>query len=601
PANYNLRGREAERPVFVELFDQNGQLILSQNAGIRTFGGWSRASDQKSFKLFARNVYEQGKGTFDFDFFPENTTYYGRAITDYSRLVLRNNGNDNPFGFLRDNTVSALASAILPDTQSTRPAAVFLNGAYYGFVWIHQVYHADYFDDHNEIKNGEWAIVEGGENWKSADPLEPLEVKAVEDYEEMYRYHEWDLTDDDIFAAFCELVDIENFLAYYAVQIYANNNDWPWGNYKAYRYYGEADSLINDGISTADGKWRWLLYDTDWTLGLYNSKASDLTLAKLLGVVRSDRLSSPLLISILERDDMKNRFITILCDIMNYHFSPQNIEHKVRLKEAERINELTHNFKVGGAALKNTWSSLDFVSGQLESMIEFGNKRPAEMQKQIEKYLEVGPTGYIINVKAHDLTDIKLSTINITEDFSGFYYFDNVVTVKADRPVGYDFSHWLVNGDIITDEILSVSKYTVENGEVNIELALKKAEVRMPVITLIDYKGSRDYIEIFNPYEQDIDLRNFFISDDPERPFRQIIAPYLLKPGERKMIYCENHQNAESFGGIKLDFSLKSGETLIITDKRGELVYELFLPDIDSGYILSLDMRNGNYIGKKRT
>lgn len=58
PANYNQKGMEWERPVHVEFFEPNGKLGFSQDAGIRTFGGWSRSWDLKSVRIFARSDYD---------------------------------------------------------------------------------------------------------------------------------------------------------------------------------------------------------------------------------------------------------------------------------------------------------------------------------------------------------------------------------------------------------------------------------------------------------------------------------------------------------------------------------------------------------------
>ncbi|MDR2547678.1 MAG: CotH kinase family protein [Lachnospiraceae bacterium] len=599
PANYNLQGRDAERPVYVEIIDQYGQPILAQNAGMRVFGGWSRALDQKSIRLIARREYDPLHGSFDFDFFPNDLTHYGNPIEKYSQVVLRNNANDNPFAFMRHETVSDMASAILPDTQSNRPAAIYLNGAYYGFAWVQQRYTERYMDDHNEISNGDWAILRGGEWGLWAPETDELAIDDVLDYRAMYDMHELDLTNDMVFASLGEMMDIDNFLRYYAVQIYAGNYDWPWGNFRAYRYRGPEETRIHDGISTADGRWRWLLFDTDWTFGLYGMSAREESLGRLLGFVRSDRGSSPLLISLLRRDDMKERFTLILCDIMNHHFSPEMVEDTARRKEAERLNELTFNFRDGGAQLKGTWSSLDFVSGQVDSIITFGRHRPAEMRKQIEKYMKVAPGGFVINLAAHELAEIVLNTCTLkNEDFHGFYYNINTVTLSASRPVGYQFSHWLVNGIAVEDEILMVGRESAILGVMHVELVLKPAEDGVPVITLIDYVGGSDFIEIFNPHSENIDLRQFYISDDVENPYKQPLAGYILKPGESIRIYCNNYLSADALGGFSLSFNLRRGETILMTDMGGETVFSLTLPRLSENYVLVREMTSERYLAQ---
>ena len=599
PANYNMRGFEAERPVYIEVIDRDGQLILAQNGGMRVHGGWSRAMNQKTFRLYARRMYDEEKNSFAYDFFPDDFTYYGRPITNYDRLVLRNNANDNPFAFLRDESVSDMAAGILPDTHSNRAAAVFLNGAYYGFVWIHQYYDSDYLNDHNEIKNGKWAILGGSSRRKEADPEDPFAMMAAAEYQAIYDTYR-DVDDDDVFAELCEAIDIDNFLAYYAVQVYVNNWDWPWGNYKVYRYYGEEDTQIHDGISTADGKWRWLLYDTDWTLGLYDSHPADESLGRILGIVSSDRGYSPLLLALLNRDDVRASFVAIMCDLMNHHFSPETIKTTVWRKEAERKNELSYNFKNGGFQLKNTWSSLNFVSDQVDKIIDFGYQRPREMRKQLEKFLYVEPSGYTIICSPNEVADIKVGTCEINKMFKGFYYDINRVEVTASKPDGYVFSHWLVNGEVVTDEILVVGKNDAVNDYIAIELVLIADESGIPVVTVIDHEGSRDFIEIYNPYTYDIDLRRFYLSSDDENPYQQILADLVLGAGERVVLYGNNYRDYEALGGFKMNFNLRNGERLYMTALDGETVFSLVLPKIDNDYVLVRNERNGGYGGERR-
>ena len=59
PANYNVRGRESERDVHIEIFEEDGNRVISQNGGIRISGNFTRQSEQKSFKLYARKEYDE--------------------------------------------------------------------------------------------------------------------------------------------------------------------------------------------------------------------------------------------------------------------------------------------------------------------------------------------------------------------------------------------------------------------------------------------------------------------------------------------------------------------------------------------------------------
>lgn len=140
PANFNMRGREAERPVFVEVIDQNGQPVLAQNAGLRVVGGYPRGLwENKSLRIYARKVYEpQMEGSFNYDFFQGKASRDGVPITKFKRLTLRGVENASSVALPRDVVAHDMVDALL-DTQKARPAAVFLNGEYYSYVWIREV------------------------------------------------------------------------------------------------------------------------------------------------------------------------------------------------------------------------------------------------------------------------------------------------------------------------------------------------------------------------------------------------------------------------------------------------------------------------------
>lgn len=148
PANWNQEGMDGERPMYVEAFSSSGELLVSQQAGARVAGAYSAAVDQKSWKLIARTMYTPDKGKFGYPFFSDATDESGAILTKIDRIVLRNGANDREFAGVRDELSMSLAkqSGYL-DAQSTAPAAVFLNGKYYGFAWLHQNFSRAYLEE----------------------------------------------------------------------------------------------------------------------------------------------------------------------------------------------------------------------------------------------------------------------------------------------------------------------------------------------------------------------------------------------------------------------------------------------------------------------
>jgi hypothetical protein len=157
PANYNRRGRGnagttpggsgAEKEGFVEMFDHNGRRHIAQSTGFRVKGGWSRGTyqyEQRTFEFYARNGYNSycsgGRNTFVFPLFEEQHSIDGRGnlLHKYRRFRVRNGGSDRDRAFVRDELGSDLArmAGYPVPPQNYRPAVVFLNGAYYGGVFM---------------------------------------------------------------------------------------------------------------------------------------------------------------------------------------------------------------------------------------------------------------------------------------------------------------------------------------------------------------------------------------------------------------------------------------------------------------------------------
>ena len=113
-----------ERPIHIEMFEPDGWLAFSIDAGVKIYGNYSRAFPQKSLTIFARGAY--GSTSIDYQIFPE------KNIENFEAIVLRNSGNDFDNTHFRDGLVSIIADRVGVTAQAFRPAVVYLNGEYWG-------------------------------------------------------------------------------------------------------------------------------------------------------------------------------------------------------------------------------------------------------------------------------------------------------------------------------------------------------------------------------------------------------------------------------------------------------------------------------------
>ncbi len=394
--NSELRGRESEREVYLTAWDPSGEVILSQYCGVRIYGGASRYNTIKSMKLFARKSYgnDAGIGAFHTDLFQTPLADgSGLVIDEYDKLVLRNSGNDFQFGFIRDELCQTLAAeAGFADYEALVPAVCYLNGEYYGLFWLHETYCDDYFKDKypNDAALGKFIICEGTDTEKDVEEDDADSVHA-EDFNAMYaQYSEADLTDAALYEELCAMMDVENYLDYFAFNIYINNRDWPQNNLRCYRYVPMEGEVPGEGVY--DGKWRFLVHDMDYSMGMYEQPevlADYNTLGHIL--TEGDERYSPLFAALLEREDCRTYFsdkiheyadgvldgahITEVCSSLNGSRYLEQMKYYSHLENLRNEGDGT------------IWTHSSHLGGQLDIIYDFAEQREDYMLQYLEDCL----------------------------------------------------------------------------------------------------------------------------------------------------------------------------------------------------------------------
>lgn len=385
--NYKLRGKESERKVSVETVSADGGLIFSQFAGVRVFGGSSRAFPIKSLKLFARKEYQEDMGNFKTSVFGSRTTDGSKLIKKYDKLVLRNGGDDFQSGFIRDELAQRLAGmAGFSAFEAVVPAVAYINGDYYGLYWLHESYCDKYFQNRNGKSAGEYVVLEGSDKYKSLKEDE-LENAAAKEFNRTYKkYAAADLTDDAVYAEVCAWIDVENYLDYMAFNMYISNYDWPQGNYRCFRYYAAEGEEYGEGEK--DGRWRFLVHDADIGFATYDSaeKAAARNDVKAV-LTSSNKRYSALFAKLLKREDCRKYFISKMLEYRDGALSYETVCAVLDEMCAERDTELEYYFEHLTELKKTTediWATRGNTQAQIEKIKEFARLR----EDYITKYLE---------------------------------------------------------------------------------------------------------------------------------------------------------------------------------------------------------------------
>ncbi len=582
PANYNIGGRESERDMYVEVYNSKGEQLVSQAAGARVVGGYSRANDQKSFRLFARSEY--GKGKFKYPFFGVDRDAYGNILTYYDRITLRDGANDREFAGVRDELSAVLASdAGFTDVQSVRPAAVFLNSEYYGYAWLHEAFSDSYLEMMYGGNKENFRIVGAKELEVESD--DPEDEQAVAEWQHVVELAESGLVNNFNFAEFCSLVDIDDLMLYYAMQIYIDNKDWPGNNFKVWRYYpGEGETVTSPYL---DGKWRFLLFDAEFAWGLYGAGYRDDTLRALL-TGKHMQGASHILIGLLERADMREKFANTLCELMDGAFSPDNV--KARLDEliAESDPEQMYALYNGYTSeWANEWTFTD----SRQQIRDFADYRSVIIYRSLKKEFELGDEMYKVSVRCPTGGDIKLGSQTITSGgtLEVSYFAEYGVDMTAKPYDGRKFVRWTVNGVDYDTPTLHIDASMARDGVVSPVLYLEAAEsMRGVVVSELYTSGAGDWVEIYNPGSEPVKLKGWRLSDKEDDPDKYVIPDVEVPAGGTVTFVCKDNNEESALMRHQLDFSLKTGEKLYFSDPEGNIVSAVPVTELPEGQSLVL-------------
>jgi len=234
--NYYQSGKEWERPANFEFYELDNTGV-NQPCGVRTHGGNGRRFQQKTLKIYARKKY--GYKRFEHKFF-ENLTE-----EQFKILVLRPLLSSN--GGCEDHISNCLAQQMGIDFMADRPSVMFINGEYWGIYYVKERPDENYVEDHYGIASQNVNLY-----WRWFGEVE----NGVPDkFMELKKWMETaDLTNEKQYAHAEALIDIDEFINYYILEMFIANFDWPANNVR----FWQAD----------DSKFRWLFYDGDSGLEL---------------------------------------------------------------------------------------------------------------------------------------------------------------------------------------------------------------------------------------------------------------------------------------------------------------------------------------------
>ena len=435
-ANYKRSGDETEKKAHFSFFE-NGNEIINQNIGLRIHGGFTRISPNKSLRLYARSEY--GSSTFNHTFF-EDSSY-----SSFKRLILRNSGNDVSSTYFRDAFIQRTVNHLNFDTQAYQPTITFLNGEYWGILNMRERFDRHYFERVYNIADGDLDfleyngfLVQEGDYEHYAAMLGFIENNNL-NHVANYNY-------------VATQMDTENYTDHFIANIYARNTDWPHNNIEFWRK--RTEQYEPNAPYGQDGRWRWVLKDTDFGFGGDGGPESyvhnTLAFATSTGgdVNTNPEWSTLILRKLLENTAFKNNFINRFADLLNTTYLPERVIGIINeMKSGIEAEIQEHRFRWSTIGSMEEWQS------NIDVMIEFSNERPTYQRNHILEKFNIDSTLQAhLNVLDETQGFIQINTIEILATtpgvqenpypWNGFYFKNIPITLKAIAKPGYVFSHW---------------------------------------------------------------------------------------------------------------------------------------------------------------
>lgn len=547
-----------EKPASVEMTGIDGNRVFSLNCGIKIFGAWSRAHPQKSLAIFFRNEYG--------DPVLENVQLFkAKPITSFKSFVLRNAGNNYGYTRFRDGMMTDLVKGLDTDIAAFEPVILYLNGQYWGHINLREKINEDYLaSNHNvdasklDLLEYENAVLEGS----NAEYLEMLNFLKNNS-----------LVSDANYNVVASQIDIGNFIDYQLSQIYFNNRDWPGNNIKFWK------------PQTENGLWRWIMFDTDFGFGIYNS--NDFTLNTIQFALEPNGPGWPnppwstlLLRKLVENQKFKFSFINRFADMMNTTFVGSSVVRHIDSIAVIIKPEIQRNFSRWNTPSPSGWESA------VQTMRNFANNRVLHVQSHInQQFIRAGIFEVTLSNSPSLAGNIKLNTIEVPGDSWKGKYFENVpisLTAKAVR--GYKFSNWEVNGVNVLDKTIEVNLKKATTIKAVYEQTVDDGN--SVVINEINYNSPKgndagDWVEIYNWGRVDLDISGWVFKDGDDT--HQFVIPQntILKSKEY-LVFCRSiadfvavHPTVKNYIG-NMEFGLASaGDAARLFDKNGILVDEV--------------------------
>lgn len=357
--NYNLRGSLNEKIGNLEYIKTN-QAAINFKIRVRIHGACTRAFAYKSLRIYEDENFQ------GYDFFNE-----GNSLKQNS-ILIRNSGNDYNKTLFKDAYIHTLVKDLNLPTQKSQPSILFLNGEYWGIHNIRERVDNTYISKKYNVSDNNLDLIKVV--FYGPEEVEQGDKTAYQNLINFFKTN--DLRNEEKFEKAKELMDIDNFIDFQIAHIYVGNIDWPQNNVRLWRYKTE---IKTESGKNADGRWRWLFFDAERSLGeTVNAEFDNLNTARY-------HPSNIIFTRLLDNPTFKAKFVERFNFLLTTTFKAENalkLFDKFQNQYAPEIDAHTKRWKV--ISDKKAWeANCKYVRDYLETRPVFVKKHLLNLSGEV--------------------------------------------------------------------------------------------------------------------------------------------------------------------------------------------------------------------------
>jgi hypothetical protein len=370
----------------------------------------------------------------------ERKAYPGQQVEAFERLLLRNSGNDSAGILFLDAMLHSLVAHLPIDTQAWQPALHYINGESWGLINFRERIDENYLESHYGVPTEESVILD---NWTAS--LEHGDPRGHSDYHTLLAYAEAnDAAMPAVWAELVSKIDVGNHALYHAFEIYIAHLDWPFNNIRMWKRLTPA--YDPDARYGSDGRWRWMIFDTDLGFRIENVALNSLARVAAPTAGSSVHTSSRMFRALMKSPEYRRLLINHLADLMNGAMAPQRVAAKVDEFNALLAHSRAEHFQ--------RWQSSGTVNGG-QSFKDFAAQRPGHMRQHVVGHFGLAGT-YPLTVDCPhpERGVVRVNSLVVDTDmpghpnpavpypWTGVYFQGVAVELEAVPKPGYRFAGW---------------------------------------------------------------------------------------------------------------------------------------------------------------